>query len=346
MGATSEILTIDGSHGEGGGQVLRTSLALSLITGTPFRLVNIRAKRAKPGLMRQHLTCVTAAAEVGNAEVVGASVGSSVIEFRPGPVTPRHFSFAIGTAGSTTLVLQTILPALMLAPGKSIVHVEGGTHNTKAPPFEYLERVFVPLLNRMGADVAVRLERYGFFPAGGGRVVMEVEGAPRLSPLELMHRGELKARMATALLSRLPGHVAQRELGVVRDRLGWRPEHTLVRETTESYSPGNALLLEIESEHVTEMCSAIGEIRKSAETVAAEAVSEAKAYLASGAPVGVHLADQLMLPLALAGAGRYLTQPLTLHSRTNIETITRFLDVKFTVEDAADGNAVVRVGEG
>jgi RNA 3'-terminal phosphate cyclase (ATP) len=344
LGVTGDILTIDGSHGEGGGQILRTSLALALITGKPFRLINIRAGRAKPGLMRQHLTCVTSAAQVGNAQVAGASVGSSVIEFRPGAVTPRRFSFVIGTAGSTSLVLQTVLPALLTAPGNSVVSVEGGTHNTKAPPFDFLERVFVPLLNRMGAKVTVRLERYGFFPAGGGRVVMEVEGVERLSPLELMERGEIKGRKATALVSQLPGHVAQRELDVVRDKLGWRPEHTQVRGTRESYSPGNALLVEVESEHVTEMCSAIGEVGKSAEAVAGEAVGEARAYLASGAPVGVHLADQLMLPLALARGGCYRTQALTLHSRTNIETIGRFLDVKIGVEEVVGGNVVVRVG--
>jgi RNA 3'-terminal phosphate cyclase (ATP) len=341
-----EILTIDGSHGEGGGQILRTSLALSLITGTPFKLVNIRAGRAKPGLMRQHLTCVTAAAQVGNAEVVGAGVGSKEIEFWPGTVTPRHFNFVIGTAGSTSLVLQTVLPALLTAPGggASVVSVEGGTHNTKAPPFDFLERVFVPLLNRMGAKVSLRLERYGFFPAGGGRVVMEVSPVERLAPLELRERGEMKSRRATALVSQLPGHIAQRELEVVREKLGWGPEHTHIRGTRESYSPGNAVLIEMESEQVTELFSTIGEVGKSAEAVAGEAVDEAREYLKSGAPVGTHLADQLMLPLALAGSGSFVTQSLTLHSRTNIETIRRFIDIPIKVEDAGGAKVCVRVG--
>jgi RNA 3'-terminal phosphate cyclase (ATP) len=338
------MLTIDGSQGEGGGQILRTSLALSLVTGKPFRLVNIRAGRSKPGLMRQHLTCVTAAAAVGNAEVAGASVGSKEIEFRPGAVVPRHFSFVIGTAGSTTLVLQTVLPALMLASGPSVVTVEGGTHNIKAPAFDFLERVFVPMLNRMGARVSVRLERYGFFPAGGGRVVMEVEPAGALAALEVVKRGEIRGRRGVAVVSQLPAHVAERELEVVRDKLGWGPDLTRIRGTRDSHSPGNAVLIELESEHITEMFVAIGEVGKSAEAVAGEAVEEAREYLKSGAPVGVHLADQLMLPLALAGSGRYLTQPLTRHSTTNMETIRRFLEVKIGAEEAGGGNVVVRMG--
>lgn len=342
-----DLIIIDGSHGEGGGQILRTSLALSLVTGKVFRLENIRAGRAKPGLMRQHLTCVMAAAQVGNAEVAGASVGSKEIEFRPGPggVTPRHFDFRIGTAGSTSLVLQTVLPALMVASGESEVKVEGGTHNMKAPPFDFLERAFVPLLNRMGARVSIRLERHGFYPRGGGSVVMEVAPATRLRPLELMERGEIKRRRATALVTKgLPWHIAKRELGVVREELGLRPEETETRTVRYSQSPGNAVLIELESEHVTEMFSSIGEIGRSSELVAMEAAREAACYLQSKAPVGVHLADQLMLPLALAGSGCYLTQALTRHSTTNMETIRRFLEVKIGVEEAGGGNVVVRVG--
>lgn len=344
MSDTSSMLIIDGSQGEGGGQILRSSLALSLLTGTPFRMVNIRAGRAKPGLMRQHLTCVLAAAEVGNADVRGAAVGSRQIEFHPGAVTPRHFRFAIGTAGSTTLVVQTVLPVLMLAGGPSTLTVEGGTHNIHAPTFDYLGRVFLPVINRMGPRVSARLERHGFYPAGGGRIVVDIEPAPSLRPLELLERGEVTARAATSLIAQLPGHIAERELEVVRARLGWSPDLTHIRGTKESHSPGNALMIEVASEHLTEMFTAIGQTGKPAEDVAAEACSEAAHYLASAAPVGPHLADQLILPFALAGAGAFVATAMTLHTRTNIETVQRFLPVGIEAGEERDGGVRIAFG--
>lgn len=343
MGARG--LVIDGSSGEGGGQILRTSLALSLITGTPFKLVNARAGRAKPGLMRQHLTCVLAAAEVGNAEVIGGAVGSTEIEFRPGPggVTPRHFHFVIGTAGSTTLVVQTVLPALMTGNGPSVVTVEGGTHNTHAPVFEYLDRVFLPLINRMGPRVTARLERHGFYPAGGGRIVVDVTPSPRLHPLHIESRGEVCRKCATALISQVAGHVAERELTVVREKLGWDPEHTRIHGTRESRSPGNAVMIEIGSEHITELFTAIGEPGRAAEAVATEAADHASAYLHAGAPVGPHLADQLVLPLALARSGSFVTDALTSHARTNIATVQRFLEVNIKATPTDGGSVRVWV---
>ena len=340
---TSPEVIIDGSEGEGGGQILRTSLALSLITRTPFRLVNIRARRAKPGLMRQHLTCVLAAAEVGNAEVHGAAVGSTEIDFRPNAagISPRHFNFLIGTAGSTTLVTQTVLPALMLADAPSTVTIEGGTHNTKAPTFDYLDRVFLPLINRMGPRIAASIERHGFYPAGGGRISIDISPTPRLSPLHLHERGEIVSQCATALIVQVPGHVAHRELGVVREKLGWSDDHVRIHGVRDSRSPGNALILEIRAEHITEMFTAIGEAGKPAETVATEAADEAAAYLASAAPVGPHLADQLLLPLALAGEGSFITGTLTLHTLTNIQTIEKFLPI--TIEASPTHNKLVNV---
>ena len=326
---TSSEVVIDGSEGEGGGQILRTSLALSLITGTPFRLINIRAGRAKPGLMRQHLTCVLAAAEVGNAHVQGAGAGSTEILFRPSAagVSPRHFNFLIGTAGSTTLVAQTVLPALMLADAPSTLTIEGGTHNTNAPTFDYFDRVFLPLMNRMSPRVSARLERHGFYPAGGGRISLDIAPAPRLAPLHLNHRGEILRRCATSLISRLPGHVAERELAVAREKLGWSADEGRIQGARDPRSPGNAVIIEIRSEHLTEMFTAIGETGKPAESVAAEAAAEAAAYLASDVPVGPHLADQLLLSFALAGDGSFTTATLTPHSLTNIRTIRRFLPV-------------------
>src|SRR6185503_15943515 len=190
------MITIDGSQGEGGGQILRTSLTLSLVTGQPFRLENIRAGRQKPGLLRQHLTAVEAARTVGTAEVNGATPGSRTLEFRPGTVTPGNYRFAVGTAGSATLVLQTILPPLLTASGVSTLTLEGGTHNPYAPPFDFLARCFVPLIQRMGPRIDLEMGRPGFYPAGGGKFQARIEPVKRLARFDLMTRGEILQQRA------------------------------------------------------------------------------------------------------------------------------------------------------
>lgn len=328
------MIRIDGSNGEGGGQVLRTSLALSLVTGTPFQMVNVRAKRAKPGLLRQHLTAVKAAAEVGAAEVVGAELGSLELTFKPRALTPGNYFFAVGTAGSATLVLQTVLPALMLASGPSTLMLEGGTHNPAAPPFDFLEKAYLPLVRRMGPRVEAVLERHGFFPAGGGKFRVNVHPAP-LQPLTLLERGGVRRRQATALFAQLPFNVAQRELATVEQVLGWRPDQLRVEELKRSHGPGNALMLEVESEHVTEVFSGFAERGVRAETVAGKAAEAAKRYLEAEVPVGEHLCDQLLLLLALARGGAFRTLPLDGHSQTQLETFAHFLDVKVKVSEVS-----------
>jgi RNA 3'-terminal phosphate cyclase (ATP) len=325
------VLTIDGATGEGGGQVLRTALALSLATGTAFRITDIRAGRKRPGLMRQHLTAVNAAAEVGSATAEGAALGSTELVFRPGRVAPGTYRFSVGTAGSTTLVLQTVLPALVLAEGPSRLVLEGGTHNPMAPPFEFLERAFLPLLGRMGATVVAELERPGFYPAGGGRFQVRVEPAPgKLERLDLLERGEILARRATAAVAHLPLEIAWRELRVVEQGLNWDRSCLRAQEVEHSAGPGNVLLLEIESEQVTEVFASFGQKGVQAEKVASEAVAEARAYLAAGVPVGRHLADQLLVPMALAGGGSFRTLPLSRHATTQIELVEKFLPVEVT----------------
>jgi len=327
------MLTIDGSFGEGGGQIIRTSLALSLITGKPFRIYNVRARREKPGLARQHLTAVRAAATIGGAQVDGDSVGSTAFTFTPGAVTPGDYSFPIGTAGSTTLVLQTILPPLMIASAPSTLAFEGGTHNVHAPPFEFIAKTFLPLINRTGAHVTAELSRYGFYPPGGGRFNVLIEPANgALTPLRLLTRGEIRARRARALVVKLPPSVGERELTVVRERLGWDEtdgDELRVETSQNAFSPGNVLTLEIESEHLTEVFTGIGERGVRAEVVA-ERAAEARAYLETDAPVGEHLADQLLIPLALARGGSYTTAQPSLHTTTNIEIVKMFLDVQIT----------------
>lgn len=338
------MLRLDGAQGEGGGQVLRTALALSLVTGTPFRIERIRAGRQKPGLRRQHLTSVRAAAAVGHARVEGAELGSPELVFRPGPVEGGDYSFAVGTAGSACLVVQTILPPLLTASGPSTVVIEGGTHNPFAPPFDFLARVFLPQLARMGARVQAQLDRPGFYPAGGGRIRIHVEPASALEPLTLLERAPIDRRRAVAMVSRLPRHIAQRELAVVQEKLGWSAHELEMVEVTDSVGPGNVLMLEVSDGAVTEIVTAFGKPGLRAEVVAERAVREMRQYLESGVPVGAHLADQLLLPLALAGGGTFRTAPLSAHSTTNIGVIREFLPVPIAVDEDANGRACVRVG--
>lgn len=326
-------LTIDGSFGEGGGQILRTSLALSILTRTPIRIEKIRAKRDRPGLQRQHLMAVMACAEISSARVEGADAGSQTLGFEPTGLYGGDYTFDIGSAGSTTLVVQAVLPALMLADGPSRLQLVGGTHNIKAPPFDYLGQVFLPLLDQMGPRITTKLERYGFYPAGGGRVTVEIEPAGWLRPLVLRERGAIVKRRATAIVSNLPYAIGERELLVVEEELGWPLEWMEVKDLTQSFGPGNVVLLLIQSEQVTELFTGFGERGVRAEAVARAAASEARDYLDAGVPVGPHLADQLLLPLALAGSGSFVTQSPTMHTQTNIEIIKQFLNRKITVTE-------------
>lgn len=328
------MLRIDGSHGEGGGQVLRTSLTLSMITGEPFAIENIRAGRKKPGLLRQHLTCVEAAAAISSAEVSGAQLGSRTLTFAPRAIKGGAHSFAVGSAGSTGLVFQTVLPALIAAKEPSEIALSGGTHNPSAPTFDYLDRVFLPLLARMGAKVEARIERHGFYPAGGGRWRVRIEPCAGLEPIDILERGAPLAWHTTASVANIPFDVAEREAASVLDLMNWPKERATCR-AVKADGPGNVVLVEIGSEHITEMFTGFGEREVSAETVAARVVDEVRDHLAAGVPVGPHLADQLLLPMALAGAGVFLTQRPTPHTRTNVEIIETFLPVSFDLTEVA-----------
>jgi RNA 3'-terminal phosphate cyclase (ATP) len=330
------MLTIDGSTGEGGGQIFRTSLALSLITGTSFRIHHIRQARDKPGLRPQHLAALHAAAAVGDADVEGAAIGANDITFRPRRVRAGTYVFDVGTAGSTGLVLQTVLLPLVMARAPSSLTLEGGTHNTHAPPYDFLAEVFLPLIARMGAPVETELERAGFYPAGGGRVHVEIGASHGLTLLSLLQRGATRRRRGRAIVSRLPRQIAERELAVVRSRLGWEPHELAAVVVSDAIGPGNIVLLSIESEHVTEVFTGFGERGVRAEVVAERAVDEAERYEVARVPVGPYLADQLLLPLALAGGGAFRTMPLSLHATTNFEVIRRFLDVSIDVATVSD----------
>jgi RNA 3'-terminal phosphate cyclase (ATP) len=336
------MIVIDGSQGEGGGQVLRNALALSLITGQPFRIHAIRGGRERPGLMRQHVTAIEAAVAIGGATCEGCGIGASEILFRPGKVTAGDYHFAVGTAGSAGLVLQTVLPPLMLADAPSRVVLEGGTHNMQAPPFEFLERCFLPLINRMGPQIGARLVRHGFYPVGGGRMEIDITPAP-LRRLECVERGALRATRAVALIAGLPGEIARREIDMARRHLDWPEAAFRIEQVTDNRGPGNVLLLEAAFEHVTEIVSGFGKLGTSAEHLAKTAAARMSGYLESTAFAGPYLADQLILPFALAGGGCFTTVKPSGHTRTAIDIVKLFADRTCRIEQQAGGTHLVSV---
>ncbi len=333
-----KMIELDGSLGEGGGQILRTALSLSMVTGTPFRIDHIRAKRSKPGLLRQHLTSVNAAAEICGAEVEGATMGSSSLSFKPGAVKAGEYKFAIGSAGSCTLVFQTVLPALMLANGVSRVTFEGGTHNQMAPPYHFIERAFLPQLKRMGVAVTTKLERFGFYPAGGGCFTAEITGigagntGNALKAIEIESRGALLNGFAESFFSGVPAHVAERELSTIGQIMSWPPEKLFIRGIDNARGPGNIVLLTLEHEQVTEVFAGFGEKGVSAEAVATRVANEARHYLECDAAVGEHLADQLMIPFALAGGGSFTVATASEHAKTNANVIQKILAVDIAIK--------------
>ncbi len=335
------MIRLDGSQGEGGGQILRTALGLSLATGQPFRLEQIRAGRRKPGLMRQHLTAVLASAEVGAATVEGATLGSTTLSFSPKEIRPGAYRFAVGTAGSAGLVFQTLLPGLLGAKAPTELVLEGGTHNPAAPPYEFLERVFLPWVAKLGASVTLRFERYGFYPAGGGRFAATIVPA-QLSPIETGLRGEIDVRRVQAVVAQLERHIAVREMETALRTLGWPAEAGQAVLTQDSNGPGNIVMIEVGSPNGNELVSSFGELGVSAEKVAALAVEQLRPYQTSRAVAGEHLTDQLLVPFALAGGGSFTAVKLNRHARTNMDVIREFLPVRF-VERALDGAIEVEV---
>ena len=337
------MIIIDGSEGEGGGQVVRNACALSLVTGQPFQIINARGGRDKPGLMRQHVTAVEAACAIGGATCDGLSVGTSEITFNPGSVSPGEYHFAVGTAGSTSLVLQTIMMPLLLADGPSKIVLEGGTHNIYAPPFDFIARSFLPVINRMGPTVDAKLVRHGFYPRGGGRIEIQIDPAP-LQPIACEERGAELSQAATATFAALPREIAERELKVVRKMLPEWPDDALaIRELPEEQGPGTILVLEAAFEHVTEIVSGFGKLGLSAEKLAATAANRMKGYLASNAFAGPYLADQLLLPFAVAGGGSFTTVKPSEHCRTAADVIARFLPVRCTFAESENGSHLVTV---
>ena len=336
------MIELDGSRGEGGGQILRTALALAMCTGQAFRITGIRAGRAKPGLMRQHRTCVQAAAAVCSAQLQGDELGSQTLVFAPGPVQAGDYAFSVGTAGSCTLVLQTVLPALMQAAGPSRVTLSGGTHNPMAPPFHFLERSFAPLLRRLGVGLDLELQRHGFYPAGGGEMRAAITpAAGGMQAFDLSERGPVLDSYAESLVPALPRSVATRELAVLGRALGWSEEQLRIPVVRQNEGPGNALMATLAYGPVCEVLTSFGDKGVSAEQVAQALAQQVRDYQAGDGVLGPYLADQWMLPLALAvrqgGAACFTSTELTEHARTNIGVIEAFFPVRFAVEAQGRG---------
>lgn len=333
-------IIVDGAVGEGGGQILRSALSLSVCLDQPFHIKNIRAGRAKPGLMRQHLTCVEAAAAISNAKIVGAAIGSTELQFTPDAqntgISGGSYDFAIGSAGSVMLVLQTILPPLLFAENLSEVTLSGGTHNGMAPPFEFLTRAFLPQLKAMGATVEMTLDRHGFYPAGGGKISVNITPCTNWKPLNLTARGSMLNRYAEAIIANVPVDVAKRELATIGEALNMPEADLRIRQLPPAEGPGNALLLTLEYANCTEVFMRLGERGLTAEAVAKKLLRESGEYAKSEAAVSEYLADQLLLPMALGAGGEFTAVAISDHFKTNVDVIQQFLDVKVSVEKISE----------
>ncbi len=342
------MIEIDGAQGEGGGQILRSALALSILTRTPFRIVNIRAKRANPGLQAQHLQAVKAAARISHAEVEGAALRSTQLVFKPRGKEPGRYTFDIGTAGSTLLVVQTVYLPLAAVHGHSVVTAIGGTHVPWSPCFHYLKWVWCPFLSDMGFRCDLRLERAGFYPRGGGRVVFEEDGIERIEPLRLTERGQLVRLWGFSAVANLPLSIAERQRNQALRRLE-REGYCAKVEIGElrAVSPGTVVVLVAEFENTRAAYVGLGARGKPAERVADEAVDGLLGFLASDATVDEYQADQLLLPLAVAEEPSYYRTPrVTNHLLTNAEVVRRFLPAKIEVsgEPGSGGDVVIRPG--
>ena len=341
------MLVIDGSYGEGGGQVLRTSLTLASITGVPVRIEGIRAGRRNPGLRPQHVTAVRAAAAICSAHLDGDAIGSQTVVFVPGgPPRPGQYAFDVtdaapgGSAGSAGLVLQTTLLPLALAGEHSTLTVRGGTHVPWAPSISYLEHVYAPALAHMGVDVRIELREWGFYPAGGGEVRGDISGCERpLRPILLADRGQLEEVFGTAVAMNLPSHIAQRVSQRARKMLAdaGAPVHVEPLRV-RGQGPGAGIFLFARYANAVSGFAAYGRKGLPSERVAGAACRELQTHHNSGAPVDPHLADQLLLPMALAeGRSELVTSRVTQHLMTNAWVVRQFLAAEVHVEEREGG---------
>ena len=336
------MIEIDGSHGEGGGALLRNALALSAVLGEPARIFNIRAGRKEPGLKMQHLTAVRALEKICNARVSGAEKGSEEVSFEPGKTCCGEFRFDVGTAGAVTLVLQAVVPAALHAEGKVSLRLRGGTDVPFSPSTNYFQHVFCDALARMGAKIKIETLRHGFYPRGGGEARVEIEPCA-LKPISLVERGKLLRVDARSIASEsLRGKkVAERQLNGFKSVL--KPEREFI-DYIQSDSPGTSFQCHAHYEKCKLGAGALGAMGKPAEKVGTEAGEMLVREMGSGAAVDSHLADQLLAYMALAdGMSEILVNGLSLHARTNVWLIERFIKKRFEIEECEGGLAKVSI---
>lgn len=339
------MIEIDGSWGEGGGQVLRSSLTLSMMTAQPVHLVNIRARRPKPGLQPQHLAAMRAAATISGAEVEDGALGSSELTFIPGAIRPGNYRFDIGTAGSTSLLLQTIYLPLAFADNSSEVMFIGGTHVSWSPSFHYLDLQWLPYLRRMGLEAELELLLAGFYPQGNGQVLARITPARSLTPLNLPERGALRRTRGIAGVANLDASIAERQRSRATERL--KSKHKDIEIALldlPARAKGTFLLLHAEFKQASACYVGLGALGKRAEQVADEACLWLEKFLAGTGAIDEYLADQLLLPLAFAsGASKFRTAQVTPHLLTNAEVIRAFGAAEIEIDREQRKEANVRV---
>ena len=352
-------LKIDGSTGEGGGQIIRTALSLSMLTGIPIEMFNIRAGRAKPGLMRQHLMCVQASQQISNASVTGAALGSSSFRFAPNAIRSGNYNFDIGSAGSTSLVLQTLLPALLFANTDQSVHstlsIKGGTHNPLAPTTDFLQQAFVPALAKLGMQVNIECVQAGFAPIGGGLIKTTITPFMRRAdskPLHLTKRGALTNIALVASVLNLEYDIGKRELASAKSVLlesGVDDSLITTRANKlDGIGEGNTCYAQVTHNFGDylhhEIFTLLGEKRSSAEKIGNRLAGLVKRYLfKTDALVDEHLTDQLLLPLALSGGGEFTARIISQHTETQAWLIEQFLPVDIKFETIDEQKTLVRV---
>ncbi len=323
------MIEIDSSTGEGGGQILRTALSLSCILQKPVKFTNIRAKRPKPGLQAQHLTCVKALKEICSAEVKGAELGSSLLEFIPSKIKSGKYFFDIGTAGSITLLAQCVLPVLLFASEKSEVTFVGGTHVSFSPPADYFYKVFLPTIRKIGADAEFTVNRLGWFPVGGGKATLLIKPSS-LKSIELTKREREPRVEVCSFYSNLPEDVGVRQLNSASLLVG---NCRKIIERKEALCPGSCVFIRADYGNCVAGFSSLGARGKRAEAVGKEAGEEFVSFNNGSACVDEHLADQLLLYAALAKEqSTFTVEKISQHFETNVWTISRFLERKIEVE--------------
>lgn len=345
-----DMLEIDGNYGEGGGQILRSSLSLSAILNRPIRISDIRAGRKKPGLAPQHLTSVNAVAAITNAEVIGGQLGSQTLTFRPQEISGGNYTFNVAeirpSAGALSLVFQSVALPLSFAKVPSTVTLRGGTHVPWSPTVHYLQEIFIPIVTKFGFQGSIQLNRWGWYPKGGGEAIAKVQPTADWHGVQLGHRGKLQTVYSISAASNLPEHIINRQQGRIQKRLAqFNLPVSIERVKGESIGQGTLVFLMAEFENVRAGFSAIGARGKPAEQVADEACQALADFLASAAAIEPHLADQLILPIALAkGESRFTTSYITRHLTTNIWLVQQFLPVRFEVNGAEnEAGEIVKV---